>query len=392
MKTSTFTQIAALAAACILTVSSARADIGAISLKTSAAGLNALETTIGSNQITIETWLYIDNNAGFFASNMHNDKGFVLGFDGWFKFQLDGASLWIDPTSWKGNWTHIACVADGSKLIVYVNGEEAGSQDNTTGYDTAADGYPLYLGRAPWGNPCVCKLADFRLWNVARTQEEIKNNYLKQIDPSTAGLVKNFNFAEGSGDHTLNLVDPEGNQAWCMGTIDTDYSWEMVALTPANLRVENQTENSFDLLWDGTEGNTWSVELLDGGQVIDSRTGLTEMQAHFTGLEAKVYTVQVKAHAFMETAFSSPLTVDLSPTSSVERATKSVVIARHDDELRISGVPGGSLVSLYSSQGVLCGQATAGEAPILIETDGLSHGLYLVQIKGVRPATHKVVL
>ncbi len=46
--------------------------------------MNALETTIGSNQMTLETWLYIDNSTGFFASNMHNDKGFALGFDGWF--------------------------------------------------------------------------------------------------------------------------------------------------------------------------------------------------------------------------------------------------------------------------------------------------------------------
>ncbi len=75
---------------------------------------------------------------------MHNDKGFALGFDGWFKFQLDGASIWIDPTSWKENWTHIACVADGSQMIVYVNGEVAGTQENTTGYNTEADGKPLF--------------------------------------------------------------------------------------------------------------------------------------------------------------------------------------------------------------------------------------------------------
>lgn len=85
------------------------------------------------------------------------------------------------------------------------------------------------MGTAPWGNPCNCKMADFRLWSVARTAEEIKNNYQKQIEPSTTGLIKNFNFAEGNGDHTANLAEPEGNQAWCMGAIDTDYSWETVA-------------------------------------------------------------------------------------------------------------------------------------------------------------------
>ena len=253
MKTITSFKIAGLITACLFAAMPTKADIGAISFKTSAAGMNALETTIGSNQMTLETWLYIDNSTGFFASNMHNDKGFALGFDGWFKFQLDGASIWIDPTSWKENWTHIACVADGSQMIVYVNGEIAGTQENTTGYNTEADGKPLFLGTAPWGNPCNCKMADFRLWSVARTAEEIKNNYQKQVEPSTTGLIKNFNFAEGNGDHTANLAEPEGNQAWCMGAIDTDYSWETVAQTPTNLRTENQTENSFDILWDGTD-------------------------------------------------------------------------------------------------------------------------------------------
>lgn len=228
MKIITSFKIAGLITACLFAAMPTKADIGAISFKTSAAGMNALETTIGSNQMTLETWLYIDNSTGFFASNMHNDKGFALGFDGWFKFQLDGASIWIDPTSWKENWTHIACVADGSQMIVYVNGEVAGTQENTTGYNTEADGKPLFLGTAPWGNPCNCKMADFRLWSVARTAEEIKNNYQKQVEPSATGLIKNFNFAEGNGDHTANLAEPEGNQAWCMGAIDTDYSLSLI--------------------------------------------------------------------------------------------------------------------------------------------------------------------
>lgn len=115
-----------------------------------------------------------------------------------------------------------------------------------------------------------------------------KNNYQKQVEPSTTGLIKNFNFAEGNGDHTANLAEPEGNQAWCMGAIDTDYSWETVAQTPTNLRTENQTENSFDILWDGTNGNTWSVELSANGQVVDTKTRLTEKKASFSNLDKKI--------------------------------------------------------------------------------------------------------
>ncbi len=390
MKTTTLSKIAMLITASLFSFLPLKADIGAISFKSSAAGMNALETTIGSTQITIETWLYIDENVGFFASNMHNDKGFILGFDGWFKFQLDGNAIWIDPTAWKGQWTHIACVADGSHLTVYANGEQVGTQENPAGYNTEADGKPLYLGLAPWGNPCACKMADFRLWSVARTADEIKDNYQKQIDPSTAGLIKNFNFAEGSGDHTVNLADPEGNQAWCMGTIDTDYSWEMIASTPSNLRIENKTENSFSLLWDGTEGNTWSVELLDGDQVIDTKSDLTVMRADFTDLEKKNFNVRVKAHAFMETEFSEAITVDLSSSSSIHGVIKNISIARQNGLLQIDGTNAGDHISIYNGQGALYRQITADNETTVIRTDEIPHGIYFVRIGG--NPTYKIIL
>ena len=51
MKTITSFKIAGLITACLFAAMPTKADIGAISFKTSAAGMNALETTIGSNQI-----------------------------------------------------------------------------------------------------------------------------------------------------------------------------------------------------------------------------------------------------------------------------------------------------------------------------------------------------
>ena len=60
MKIITSFKIAGLITACLFAAMPTKADIGAISFKTSAAGMNALETTIGSNQMTLETWLYIE--------------------------------------------------------------------------------------------------------------------------------------------------------------------------------------------------------------------------------------------------------------------------------------------------------------------------------------------
>ena len=56
MKIITSFKIAGLITACLFAAMPTKADIGAISFKTSAAGMNALETTIGSNQMPLETW------------------------------------------------------------------------------------------------------------------------------------------------------------------------------------------------------------------------------------------------------------------------------------------------------------------------------------------------
>jgi len=237
--------------------------------------------------------------------------------------------------------------------------------------------YPLKYRRGPLSR----YYTDFPLFAVI---------YLQKYS-FTTGLIKNFNFAEGNGDHTANLAEPEGNQAWCMGTIDTDYSWETVAQTPTNLRTENQTENSFDILWDGTDGNTWSVELSANGQVVDTKTRLTEKKASFSNLDKKDYTVRVKAHSFMETAFSDAFSVNLSTSSAITNIHKNISIVRHNNAIQIDGIQTGKLISIYTDQGILSRQISAEHETTVLSIEGFPHGIYFISIEGYGP-TFKIAL
>ncbi|MCK9508489.1 MAG: T9SS type A sorting domain-containing protein [Pigmentiphaga sp.] len=310
MKTSTFFNRIILLSLLNLFIVQSKADIGYAEFKSINSGINALETTLGSNKITIETWLYVDNNTGFITSNMHEDKGFLLGFDGWFKFQLDGSSVWIDPSSWLGKWTHIACVADGSNMIVYANGQSVGSSASP-GYNVEADNKPLFVGRAPWGSPMNGKVADFRLWNVARTAAEIQNNYKKQIPADTEGLIKNFYFNEGLGDSTADIINPEGNRGWFMGTLGTDYAWGLVAKTPVNLKYEKVSENELNLIWEGSAvlNNQWTVEVTNPDNEVVLLENLTQETVHVENMIAGRYEFRVKEISFMETELSECMEV-----------------------------------------------------------------------------------
>ena len=51
------------------------------------------------------------------------------------------------------------------------------------------------------------KLDEVRVWNVARTASEIASTYNKSVSIASNGLIGYWNFEEGSGSSTINLVD-----------------------------------------------------------------------------------------------------------------------------------------------------------------------------------------
>ncbi len=90
-----------------------------------------------------------------------------------------GKDLGIDSS--KDQWVHIAMTWDGSVLTTYVNGlpkiTAQGSGSTTT---LATSQSVVSIGRNPTNNNCFAGAFDeLRVWNVARTATEIKDNYTK---------------------------------------------------------------------------------------------------------------------------------------------------------------------------------------------------------------------
>ena len=53
------------------------------------------------------------------------------------------------------------------------------------------------------------KLDEVRVWNVARSASEIASTYNKSVSAASNGLIGYWNFEEGSGSSTINLVDDQ---------------------------------------------------------------------------------------------------------------------------------------------------------------------------------------
>lgn len=128
-----------------------------------------------------------------------------------------------------GVWTHLAGTYDGSNIRVYVNGELEGVTAHSSPLQAANS--PLRIGGGIANNTeyFLGSIADVRLWDRAKSAEEIKAQMQDILDGTESGLVANYQFNEGSGATTTNSVQANAKHigslmnspAWVAGPVLT---------------------------------------------------------------------------------------------------------------------------------------------------------------------------
>jgi hypothetical protein len=101
-------------------------------------------------------------------------------------------------------WTHVAGVYDGATMKIYING----GLENTvsvTGNLRESD-FPMYIGKAPWTNynNFNGQMDELRIWNVAKTQEQIQYAMNRGLAGNEAGLVAYWPFNDVAGSPTAD--------------------------------------------------------------------------------------------------------------------------------------------------------------------------------------------
>jgi hypothetical protein len=157
------------------------------------------------------------------GSNVQTDRSYELSLNqyGYPTYSMDyftGASGWIplrsDTTFMSNEWVHIAGTFDSVAGVakVFVNGSlsyMANIQTNPTYqfHESIRTSYQdLILGAFPQAGYNLFSygmMDEVRLWNVARTDIEIAQNYNKTIDPVTYDLVGYWNFDENLNDQLV---------------------------------------------------------------------------------------------------------------------------------------------------------------------------------------------
>ncbi len=136
-----------------------------------------------------------------------------------FSFLASNGSTWIYDYSQSSlvfnQWNHIAMTYDGSSLNFYLNGDLDKSLDAIA--TPIQNTEPLKIGKEnSVFNPFSGEIDEVRIWNIARTAEEIQANYAQELTGNETGLVGYWQFNEGTG-HTVTDLSSNNNDGNILG-------------------------------------------------------------------------------------------------------------------------------------------------------------------------------
>lgn len=160
-----------------------------------------------------------------------------------------------------GEWVHVAATYDGVNTDMYINGVLEG----TTAYTEAIVNSTNILEIANDPSTAVSffqgSIDEVRLWNITRTQEQIRENMCKKLAGSETGLVGYWGFNETSGTSMHDETTNNNYGAMINMEPANDHVWSGAALGNASV---------FD--YDGTGGFAQTLSHIDGDQITATTT------------------------------------------------------------------------------------------------------------------------
>ncbi len=125
---------------------------------------------------------------------------------------------WRDD--WNSGWTHWAYVRKGTTGLLFKDGIQVAATSNITfnfeKYKLSEDRSKYLTFSMNLGQSFNGSLDDFRIWGVARTQQEIADNMNYELTGQESGLLGYWKFNENVGS-VLKDSTPNGNDGFVLG-------------------------------------------------------------------------------------------------------------------------------------------------------------------------------
>ncbi|KIM09722.1 MAG: hypothetical protein KU29_00220 [Sulfurovum sp. FS06-10] len=226
----------------------------------------------GTTALTLEAWIN--------PSALNGWNNIVTDYDGAYhkfllrvrnsnniQFVLNGTFLNTSFSVPLNTWTHVAAVYDGANMYVYVNGTLTASQAATVSLPATSN--QVNIGARIGSNTenFTGNIDEVRVWNVARTVEQINGSKNCELAGTESGLLAYYNFNQG--------VDQANNST-------------VTVLTDATVNANNGTLTNFALT--GTTSNWLAGSPVTTGSIIPSVASVTTPVVYNQGDTASALT------------------------------------------------------------------------------------------------------
>jgi hypothetical protein len=186
---------------------------------------------VSGTQLTLEAWVYPNASGTGRILDKFEDYSLQLTGANNVRFMTRYGFTWdiLDGSiaSPAEEWVHVACVMNGANKLIYINGQPDGQKPYAESIKVTAN--DLILGASsPTPNQGFLNgmVREVRIWNVARTQQQIIAGMEQTLTGNEPGLVGYWPLNEGAGQVANDLTGGHpGRLGSSSDPDDSDPTW-----------------------------------------------------------------------------------------------------------------------------------------------------------------------
>jgi hypothetical protein len=350
-----------------------------------------------SSQLTLEAWINFESGGTGqprLISKGPDGQGFELlteGIGSSRNIVLRIAPGWVGSNTQlsAGEWYHVAATYDGSQIVLYVNGEEDISEGHSGPLNVSP--HNLFIGQRSEGSYDRYKgsMDEVRIWNVARTRDQIRADMHREIPGTEPGLVGYWRLNEGIGKLAYDMSangNPgviHGTAAWIISTAPVS-TWLSVAPTAGRIVPGSNMDVEFILDATGLSVGDFYADCVIASN--DPANGIQRVPVTLIailGLNADLGIPESFAlHQNYPNPFnpSTILKFDL-PTATQARIVVYNLLGREVVRLANRQMPAGFHQVTWQGRDAYGREVPSGMYLVLMETPEYSHSIKMIMLK-----------
>ncbi len=201
-----------------------------------------------------------------------------------------------------GTWHHVAWVDNNGTTSLYIDGVDNPIMDYTPAGSFSLEASTIAALDRTNGfgitNYFQGQVDELRIWNVARTQQQIRDNMCKKLTGNETGLVAYYRFDASSGTSTLTDLTSNNNTGTLVN-MNTATAWKTSAAA-----IGDASANVYTGTWTGqtvkighSDGDTLTISNVSGTTLpsgvhvyrVDEAPNVTTPPGAITGLDPLRY-------------------------------------------------------------------------------------------------------